>query len=134
VLFVQKGQWTKSSATTIYGVVDPTTVANAGDLFCQKPLPPFVNCDVNLPSEIDHRTIAPTGSSKVTVSGTIECGMSPKVSVMGGGVLELAPGLTANVTAQIDGPNAVNLTSKLEAISAPAGEHRGAVVVLVSPY
>lgn len=134
VLFVQKGQWTPSSAFTIYGVLGATLVANSGSRFCQKPLPPSVDCNVNIPSELDHRTIAPTGSSTVTVSGTVECGMSPKVSIVGGGVLELAPGLTANISAQIDGPNTVNLTSKLHAVSAPAGEHRGSVVMLVSPY
>ena len=134
VLFVQKGEWSSASALTIYGRVNPTEVANAGNLFCQKPLPPNVGCSISLSAEIDHRTIAPTARSDVSITGTVDCGASPKVTVMGGGELSLAPGLKSNVIAQLDGTGGVSVTSRLEANDAPAGEHRGAVIVVISPF
>lgn len=137
VLIVQDAPsvaWTANMAFTIHGLLNPNVVANSGNTFCQKPLPPNVRCDIALPPTLDHGEINTNSHSVVSVDGTLDCGGQPKLTVMGGGKLHLGPGLSTVVTAQMDGASRVRVTSTLDAINAEIGEHSGAAIVLVSPY
>lgn len=135
IFFVQSGP---SSVTgplhTIYGVVTAADVANSGNAFCQKPLPPDVTCDVLLPATIDHGTVGPDSSSSISISGQVSCGDNPVITVSGGGRLDLAPGVTTVITARSIGPDQIQITSDLVTLGGATGDHSASTVIIVSPY
>nr|ULG15755.1 hypothetical protein 495p2_00001 [Serratia proteamaculans] len=121
------------SITTISGILDATMVANSGSSFCQKPLPPEARCDLVLPPDIDHGSIAPNARSTASIDGTIDCGATPKVTFMGGATLTLSPGIKTTLTSQLIGTTQVRITSTLDAINGAPGNHSASTVVIVSP-
>lgn len=129
VFFVQKGK-----LTTIYGTFSADSVANSGSSFCQKPLPPDVTCEINLPSIIDHGVIEPNAHSVVSISGSVDCGGKPVLTILGGGKVPLAPGVTTVLTSQMIETDFVVLTSTLDAINGTPGGHSASAVVIASPY
>ena len=134
VVFVQSGiRQTTSVVTTIYGTLDPTTLANSGSAFCQKPLPPTTRCELVLPPDIDHGSIAPNARSTASIDGTIDCGATPKVTFLGGGTLTLSPGIKTTLTSQLTGATQVRITSTLDAINGAPGNHSASTIVIVSP-
>lgn len=134
VLFAQMFQAGGGSLHTIYGVVTADQAANAGSRFCQKALPPDVVCSVDLPPTIDHGVVAPNSSSVVYVDGRVDCGGKPRVSIVGGEVVPVGPGLTTTLSADVAGANALRITSSLRAVNARPGPHHTSVIVRVSPY
>ncbi|CAI2020573.1 Uncharacterised protein [Serratia proteamaculans] len=119
---------------TIFGLKTATELANSGIAYCQKPLPPDAKCTIDVPPTIDHGTIAPSAHSVVSVDGTVDCGARPVIKVLGGGVLDLAPGVTAVLTASLPSSDRVVLTSTLETNGGTPGAHASAAIVIVSPY
>lgn len=119
---------------TIYGLVTAEQVANSGTSICQKPLPPSVTCDVLLPATIDHGTVGPDSSSSISVSGQVSCGDNPRIGFLGGGRLNLAPGVTTVLTARSIGPDQIQITSDLVTQGGATGDHSASTVIIVSPY
>ncbi|OJT44269.1 hypothetical protein [Serratia plymuthica] len=136
VLFVQSGQVRSGSQTvsTINGLLTANAIANSGSVYCQKPLPPNVSCDISLSPTLDHGVIGPDTHSVVDLEGTVNCGAKPVITILGGSKVQLAPGVTTELTTQLLGTDRVRLTSALDAINAEPGDHSGSVVVLASPY
>ncbi len=133
IMFVQRSP-SPTLVSSIYGLVDAKTVANSGNRFCQKPLPPSAHCDITLPSTLDHGVLGTDSVSSITVTGDIDCGDKPVVTIVGGGRLTLADGVTTNLTTRFDPPNRISLTSDLRAVHGDTGSHSASLVVLVSPY
>ncbi len=134
VVFTQVMLNTIDPINTPFGWLVSETVANSGNRFCQKALPPTVRCDLDLPSVIDHRTMPPQGTNSVTVVGSIACGAKPVVDVVGGDVVVLGAGVKSRLSTNVTSATSVALTSKLTVNNAAPGEYRGAAVVRVSPY
>lgn len=135
VLFVQStADIVTGTLHTIYGIVTAEQMANSGNLFCQKPLPPSVTCDVLLPATIDHGTVGPDSSSSISVSGQVSCGDNPRIGILGGGRLNLAPGVTTVLTARSIGPDQIQITSDLVTQGGAIGDHSASTVIIVSPY
>ncbi len=135
VLFVQAGNPnTTGSLATIHGRLEPNTVANSGNRFCQKPIPPAITCDLSLPALIDHGVVGPNSHSTVSVDGDLACGDNPVVTITSGAVLNLAPGVTTKLTTHLISTNRIRLTSDLRTTAGTPGAHSASVVVLVSPY
>lgn len=136
VLFVQRprGSIDQNTAHTIHGVLTPDLVANSGSVFCQKPLPPDVDCSVLMPDVIDHQTIPPTATSQVSVVGTVSCGMNPVVTILTGEKVTLAPGINVKLRAELEGSSRLRLTSDLTSVAAAPGPYSASIVVSVSPY
>lgn len=134
VLFVQHQATYNGVVNSIYGILDANLVANSGNRFCQKPLPPTVTCDISLPDMIDHGVIGPNSSSTATVDGTIMCGSDPVVSFVPGGGIDLAPGVTTRLSSKLSSGGRIQITSDLKTNNGAPGAHRASVVVLVSPY
>ena len=134
VLFVQKHGWSAGLADTIYGGLSPEQAANAGSTYCQKPLPPSVTCHVLLPDTIDHGVVPTNTRSVRHVDGSVDCGQKPVITILGGGNVQLARGVTTVITPQLVGNNQLRITSALAAVDGEPGEHRGSVVVIASPY
>lgn len=135
VLFVQRNANPYPGVVnSIYGIVDANTIANSGNRFCQKPLPPTVECDISLPDMIDHGVIGPNSSSTVTVDGTISCGSNPGVSFVPGSGIDLAPGVTTRLTSKQSSGGRIQITSDLKTNYGAPGAHSASVVVLVTPY
>ncbi|CAI1967877.1 Uncharacterised protein [Serratia fonticola] len=124
----------KGPLHTVLGVVTAQDVANSGNSFCQKPLPPDVSCDVLLPATIDHGTVGPDSSSSISVSGQVSCGDNPVISFLGGDRLNLAPGVTTVLTARSIGPDQIQITSDLVTLGGAIGDHSASTVIIVSPY
>jgi hypothetical protein len=119
---------------TIYGDLSAEQVANAGSTFCQKPLPPSLPCEIDLPAIIDHGTIGTTEHNVVSVVGSVDCGVKPVISVLGGNTLTLGPGVTSDLTLQLDGATHVRVTSAVNSSNATPGDYNGTRVVIASPY
>lgn len=135
VLFVQARNGQASGwARSIHGTVAPDVVANSGNAFCQKPLPPDVTCAVLLPDSIDHGTISPNSQNTASIEGDIDCGNKPVITFAGGRRITLAPGVTTELTAHVLGGGRVKITSDLIAVNGEAGYHSAATVILISPY
>lgn len=134
VLFVQRNAISAGVVNSIYGILDANIVANSGNRFCQKPLPPAVACDISLPDMIDHGVIGPNSSSTATLDGTIMCGSNPVVSFVPGSGIDLAPGVTTRLSSKLSSGGRIQITSDLKTNNGAPGAHRASVVVLVSPY
>lgn len=135
VIFTQMtAKSTLTALLTPYGVLDPVTVANSGNRFCQKALPPAVRCDLEMPDSIDHGSLPTTGTGSVTVFGSVNCGNGPVVAIVGGGEIELGDGVKSRISASTVSANSVSLTSDLTVTDAAPGEYRGVIIVRVSPY
>lgn len=134
VLFVQRNAIANGVVNSIYGILEANTVANSGNRFCQKPLPPAVECDISLPDMIDHGVIGPNSASTVTLDGTIRCGSNPVVSFVPGSSIDLAPGVTTRLSSKLSSGGRIQITSDLKTNNGAPGAHRASVVVLVSPY
>lgn len=119
---------------TPMGVLDATTVANSGNRFCQKALPPDVQCDIVLPDLIDHGTIQPSSHNTAVINGTVDCGTRPNLSVLGGADLTLGAGVTTRISTDIKDGGIVYVTSSLRTTDAAPGEYRATFVLRVSPY
>ncbi len=134
VVFVQADHVAGAPMNTIFGRVTAEQVANGGNQFCQKPLPPSVACDVSLPATIDHGTVGPDSRSSISVTGTVSCGANPVVNIMGGGSLTLAPGVSTVLAASRVGRGQIQITSDLVAKAGATGDHSGSAVIVVSPW
>lgn len=134
VIFAQRNAIANGVVNSIHGILDANTVANSGNRFCQKPLPPSVECDISLPDMIDHGVIGPNSSSTTTLDGTISCGSNPVVSFVPGSGIDLAPGVTTRLSSKLSSGGRIQITSDLKANNGAPGAHRASVVVLVSPY
>lgn len=138
IMFVQKGQKIPNGVgaviRTIYGDLTADIVANAGSSFCQKPLPPAQKCDIDLPGIIDHGEGGTEFHSEINVEGTIDCGVDPVLTVVGGSVVSMGPGVTSNLTLQILGMGRVGVTSVVDTTNASPGDYSVSRVVIASPY
>ncbi len=134
VIFTQSGGWGSPGATTPYGRLDPLEVANSGNKYCQKPLPPDVTCDISLPSTIAHGTVPASGVSKAYIEGSVNCGTKPSIDFLGGNKLTLAPGVTTELEAVMPYQDHVIVTSTLTTVNARAGAYEASTVIVVSPY
>ncbi|MGQ8819238.1 hypothetical protein [Serratia sp. NA_13] len=135
VLFGQK--MSGSKFFTALGAMDATTVANAGNAFCVKALPPDVKCEINLPSEIDHGVLYSNegGFSRRFIDGVVDCGRAPVVAVVGRSNIELATGVSVKVSASMMSNTQLRVQSDMDVKSyAPAGEYSASAIISVSPY
>ncbi|ERK07686.1 hypothetical protein L580_2049 [Serratia fonticola AU-P3(3)] len=134
VVFAQVGGQDGAAALlTNTGMLDATTAANGGSVFCQKMLPPNTICDVDLPQVIDHGVVAPNSSSVVGINGLVDCGSNPSVSIMGGETLQVGPGVVSRLTHTIVGGRYLSIKSNLTAANS-TGVHQTSFIVVVSPY
>lgn len=123
-----------TSVLTPWGFIDPTTAANGGNRYCAKPLPPSVTCHVDLPPVIDHGDITTGRSDSKQITGVIQCGSKPAVTIVGGDEVVLAPGVVANLNATV--PTVDRLLLKSELTTQPTavpGVYSASRVVVVSP-
>lgn len=135
VVFVQaKSPTNVGTLLTIHGLLESNNVANSGNRFCQKPIPPAVQCEVTLPAVIDHGVMGPKGASSVSVNGEIRCGAKPVVTFASGNTLTLAPGVTTQLYSKLVGERQIQITSDLKTNNAAPGAHSASTVVVVSPY
>ncbi|MGQ8776659.1 hypothetical protein ACUTQ5_20140 [Serratia sp. NA_112.1] len=126
-----------TTLSTPLGVLDATVVANAGNAYCVKALPPNVKCEINLPSEIDHGVIfeGEAGFSRRFIDGVVDCGRAPVVAVVGRSDIELATGVSVKVSASMMSNTQLRVQSDMDIKSnAAPGEYFASVVIAVSPY
>lgn len=120
---------------TPMGDMDAETVANAGNRFCIKPLPPSVRCDVNLPPTIDHGMMGLGTFDQKYVEGAVNCGSKPVVAIVGQSRIELTPGVVTNITATMQSASLLRVQSDMTVeTSAKPGKYSGSIIVTVSPY
>lgn len=134
VIFAQRGTQMGKSLYTPFGVLDADTVANSGNRFCQKALPPGVTCDLIMPDSIDHGSMPTRGNGSVTVRGSVNCGTNPVIAVVGGGEVDVGVGVKSRISTRLLSDTTLALTSDLTVTDAAPGEYRGAFVVRVAPY
>lgn len=129
------GVWAGSELLrTPFGILSATTIANSGNTYCVKAIPPDYQCDLVIPNEIFH-TISGPGVDEITVHGTADCGKNPQISIVGGGDTVFAPGLTGTLKVNLDQSGSlVSLTSIVTNTGSEPGEYSGNQVIIVSPW
>jgi hypothetical protein len=116
-------------------MINAYSAANGGDRFCQKPLPPGVACDIQLPNPLlDHGVMVPTARSVRKINGTVDCGTKPKITFVGGDELNIAAGIHTKLTALLTNESRLEISSELTTTNAAAGEHQGSTTLIVSPW
>ncbi len=123
----------RGNALTPFGIINAITAANAGSSFCIKPLPPTVHCEVNLSPTLSHGNVLPNSTSSVTIRGTIDCGSTPKVTIVGGGDLELAPGIKTHLDAAAVTEKEIVVSSEMTTYGAMPGQYEGNAIIVVDP-
>lgn len=123
------------SVSTPWGSVTPDQVANLYSTYCTKPPLPNQECRISLPDDgvIDHGIMPPNGSDTRTIRADITCGDNALVSVMGGGGVDLGPGVTSRVSAGPVMAGSSDIMSVLTLTDAEPGPHSGVLIVTVSP-
>lgn len=118
------------------GVFDALTVANSGNHFCEKPLPPATKCDLQLHDTIlNHGTMPQTGVSTASITGIVDCGLSPVFEFVGGGDLKIAPGVDAALKSSFDkATSQIRIQSRVTTENAQGGEYSASKVIVVSPW
>lgn len=134
ILFAQRKSVARGNVWSIYGQIEPNSIANAGNRFCQKPIPPAIGCHLQLPNIIDHGTVGPNAESVVTIRGNVDCGERPQIRVVPGNEVKLAPGVMTEISVRMPNPTLVEMTSNLRTLGGTPGAHTASVVVMVSPY
>lgn len=121
---------------TPMGIMYAEQVANNGNRFCVKPLPPATKCDLQLNDTIlDHGMLPPDGSSTASVTGSIECGQKPVVEFVGGADFTIAPGVNGSLNANVDATlNKVTINSRVTTVNASGGNYSASKVITVSPW
>lgn len=118
------------------GIFDALTVANSGNSFCQKPLPPATKCDLQLfDTVLNHSTMPQTGVSTANIAGIVDCGLSPVFEFIGGGDIKIAPGVDAALKFSFDkATSQINIQSRVTTENAQGGEYSSSKVIVVSPW
>jgi hypothetical protein len=120
---------------TPFGTMDATTVANSGNRFCIKPLPPGTKCDITLPSVIDHGVMLTGTSDQKYVDGVVDCGIAPAVTIVGTPVITLSPGVVSKLSAIMQSKSNLRIQSDMSVSpTAKPGAYTSVIVVSVSPY
>lgn len=135
VVFGLSGRSGTGAIITPWGELSASEVANSGDRYCLKPLPPSARCELSLSDDgvIDHSEVAPNAVDSRTTTLFTNCGASPKVYLGGGNKITLGTGVTADITAFSPNKDATYIISKLRTVNAKPGVYRATFVVIVSP-
>ncbi|CAM3830058.1 hypothetical protein SESI111939_02925 [Serratia silvae] len=125
-----------TTISTPWGDLSALTVANSGNTYCMKPVAPDIECEISIPGDgvLHHTNIKPSQSDVLTLSGELNCGGKPKVTIVGGGNLILGKGVTVDLSVSEIQATRFTLTSSLRTNNAEPGEYRTAVVLVASPY
>jgi hypothetical protein len=120
---------------TPFGIFSADQVANSGNRFCIKPLPPNVTCEVTLPPLIDHGRINTGAMDSKIINGSVNCGTSPVVTVVGSPLVSLGEGVSTKISTTMSSPTDVRIQSDMTIEStAKPGLYLGVIIVSVSPY
>lgn len=122
------------AVNTPMGRVSALDAANSGNRYCYKPLPPNVQCELSLPTIIDHGEVRVGQQSKRDDDGHIDCGGTPKIDVLVNGNRDVN-GVRISATPRVLNPRTVRITSEIRvSSSATVGEHSATYVFVASPY
>jgi hypothetical protein len=129
------GTYNGSDVVTPFGTFSAVQVANSGNRFCIKPLPPGVTCVMELPSLINHGTILLGSMDSKIINGKVNCGSRPVVTIVGSPSVILSPGVSTKLSATMSSATDLSIQSDMTVgRTAKAGEYSASVIVSVSPY
>ncbi|EPL9180885.1 hypothetical protein P0X99_002611 [Serratia marcescens] len=133
VLFGISGS-SNASIQTPWGVLTAQQVANAGNLYCVKPLPPSVKCEIALENGgvIDHGTVEPNSNTKRYLKMDIDCGNASHFEFVGGTDLVLGSGVQTKLSLEYIGGSVV-IGSTMHTVNANPGYYSGSRVIVVTP-
>lgn len=134
---VMFGNWSIGDAMllTPYGYHTAESVANGGNRFCIKPLPPGTACDVVLPPIIDHGSMVTGTRDTKYIDGKVDCGQSTVVTVVGSPNITLAPGVSTKISTSMSTATDLRIQSDMNVeASALSGDYSASVIIAVSPY
>lgn len=134
VMYGQKDvSQSSNTISTPFGILSAELVANSKDTYCVKPLPPDVVCQVQLPGVIDHGTVQPNVFDRASINGTVDCGSSPVVTVVGENIVQLGADVESTVSASVTNGQYLTVISELMVQPSANGVYSGSVVISVSP-
>ena len=132
---VMFGQMVAGGLLTPWGLFTAEAAANSGDAICSKPLQPNTHCEVLLPSAIDHGVVSAGYVGSAFIEGTVDCGGSAKVYVVGSSTLMLAPTVKTTLSAKLITPTQLRVQSDMSVgASTVGGTYSASVIISVSPY
>lgn len=129
------GATSVSRIETPMGILDAHQVANSGNSFCVKPLPPSTRCELNLGgSTLAHGVVGTHASSMVSLSGSVDCGGAPSITFVGGNVLILGTGVKTRLSAVMVNRNTITIRSELTTSGAEPRSYQASTILVVSPW
>lgn len=124
----------RTQLRTPMGILNAVDVANSGNAYCKKALPPDVSCEINGPQVINHGVVQAGESSKRDDYWDVDCGGTPKAETIINGDLN-RQGVRITASLSVDSPKRLLLRSEVDiGPSAEGGEYSATYVFVVSPY
>ncbi|WP_273855318.1 hypothetical protein [Serratia liquefaciens] len=119
---------------TPLGVLNADTIYQTNDpRICNIVVPPGVECEIQIPTHIDHSIMAQNTESRREVNIHTKCGNSPKFTIAGGEEQFIDNDILSSVSVRNVGNNQFILESKLQVYAAQPGDYQRTVVVIASP-
>jgi len=125
-----------SIISTPWGDLSADMVANAGSMYCVKPIPPSETCFIELPEGdvLDHGPLSSSDASEVKLRLNINCGKNPELAfVLGGDNLILGPGIITKLTKVKVSATQFQIISNLRTTDAQPGDYQASSIVVVTP-
>ncbi len=129
-------QFDQTYITTPMGTLGANQVANGGNRYCIKPLPPSVKCELNLGSgTVDHGIVMPSSTTVRSITGSVDCGENPSITFFGmGDNLDLGAGVKARLAAVMVNSKTINISSTLTTSGAEPRSYQASTILVVSPW
>jgi hypothetical protein len=120
---------------TPYGELTADVVANSGNTYCVKPLPPTTVCDISLPSDgiIDHGTMEPNSIDVRKIYADVDCGVNPQMTTLLGNDVTLGPGVSTKLSFDPVKRGVYAVTSTMKTTNATPDSYQATAIIAVSP-
>lgn len=128
------GYWVNGDTVeTPWAILNPTAVANSGSAWCVKPSAPNIPCEVGTLVDLDHGTLGTDTVHTVKQTATVSCGGRPSIEIVGGTAIDLAEGVSAQLSAVMTTPTTLSVESRLTTRGGTPGRYSSSKIVVVSP-
>ncbi len=135
VFGIKAGPGTLQTLQTPGGWLSPTVVANSGDVYCIKPLPPNEICELSISDGgiIQHGVLGMKDSDRRSIELRPNCGNTPKIYFMSPNPIKLGDGVTTTLQAVTVSKDRIIVVSDLKTENAKPGSYQASIVAVVAP-
>ncbi len=114
-------------------ITNAESLANSGSAHCVKPIDPIRPCTVGPIAELSHGAVGPNTVDTVDTTVTVSCGGQPSIEVVGGTHVDIAAGVSSQISADMTSPTTLRVESRLTTRGGTPGRYSTSKIVVVSP-